>query len=368
MDDNIIDMKYKSGGDAPVPPPRTTGRKTILEALVFAGISVLFYMLFFPPLNLAFFLAVHQVYYLRRGKGAFIGLILFSVCAVAIIGALVLFFAPFAFNPTGVFNPVMQTINIKGNFEPLLGIIAIGLGFTVLGFIFVNVYSGTRVRTLYKVLGISIVTSLVGVAVLFYIIVDSQLTNDFVAFVNGTFEQINKSLERNDLYMPEDQIIFLFRLGVFSLFSSFNFIVLSFAWWLGRVVSYRYFMMEDQRFDHASFRVPDAFVWPVIASLAGLAVSMVSSLSVVGIISINVLVIFLVLFEMRGFGIIQFYAMRNVFFIRFSRFLPFVFVVLFLFVPPAFPLVFLATATLGIADIWVGFRERTLARDDFDDE
>lgn len=88
-------------------------------------------------------------------------------------------------------------------------------------------------------------------------------------------------------------------------FLSAYFFVLAFAWWLGSLLGARSAGRPPAVPLARDFRLPDAYVWPLIASLAVVASSLVLPLGALEPIAWNLLLIMLLLYGVAGLGVIR---------------------------------------------------------------
>lgn len=88
------------------------------------------------------------------------------------------------------------------------------------------------------------------------------------------------------------------------------FLLLAFSWWAGNLIGARSLGRRSAATRLEHFRLPDGYVWPLIAGLAVLLLGLLIPLGVVNFAAWNLTLIMVLLYGLSGLGIIRFLLRR----------------------------------------------------------
>jgi hypothetical protein len=135
----------------------------------------------------------------------------------------------------------------------------------------------------------------------------------------------------------------------------YYFAILTFSWWAGNRSAARASRIPSPRL--VDFRLPDLYVWPLIASLALVLADIAFDVGAAGYLGWNAGLIMLFLYGIQGLGLLQFaFARYGVG--RGLRFLCYVVLTVLFFSPGANLVVVIGLPGLGVSDIWLRYRTR----------
>jgi hypothetical protein len=329
-----------------------------LEFVVFLCIGVLVYILLGDllfPFNVIFFLAIQQLYLVKRGRKSFVSLFALSVFAIVIA---TVFISPQITSFIADKADASALVPIWKKFPQVSMVTNLALAICGLGFLFINLYDRKGMRLIYKLLIVTVLSSAVGICVFAYLSGDTKLTKDYVIYANKMLEPLKTVLKTDLAVIPESVIVSAFRMFLFALFSSINFTILALGWWLGMAGARRYFKINVGQPEIVRFRVPDTFIWPVIILLGCILLGIAFNSEAIGIIAINLLIIGASVFGVQGLGIVRYFIARSPALTLGFRYLPFIVLVLLFTASFVFPIFAIFVSGLGISEIWIRYRDK----------
>jgi len=104
-----------------------------------------------------------------------------------------------------------------------------------------------------------------------------------------------------------------------------------------------------------TFRVPDPFIWPLIACAGGVLIGCLTDVGVLQYLFRNGTFIMLFLYGLQGLGILQFLCIRRQVPASLRLLAAFV-ICLMLFIPRVNLLVYLGIPILGVSEMWIRYR------------
>jgi hypothetical protein len=135
----------------------------------------------------------------------------------------------------------------------------------------------------------------------------------------------------------------------------YYFAILAFSWWAGARSATRVLGLRPYRL--VTFALADAYVWPLIASLALVAADVAFGIGPVGYVAWNAGLIMLFLYALQGLGVVHFAFQRyNVG--RALRLLVYVVLAVLFVSPRANLVVVIGLPALGVSEIWLRYRTR----------
>jgi hypothetical protein len=356
----------------------------VVEAVVFAGISTLLYHL---GMGFVLFLVPLQVVLVRRGRRPF-----FTSLGAAF--ALIL-----------VVKLIIQGGSIGGEAAPFsLLEISVVLAFMG-GLVLVQVpelFPQTRLPAMRRVTRLVAVTAAVGVVSL-PLVLYLRGSETFNAGLREVFDALAAALQRTlgggagleappATGVPEavpapggmdagllqaafsGEALMSFVGQIFWRGYLFSYLLmLGLSWWLGTRLGTRFPSRPSWRGGRSpeggeapatrawprivEFRLPDAYVWPLIASLAVILLGLVVDLGPLGLAAWNAGVILLFLYGVSGIGVLQ-YFLRRFRVPRGMRVLLAILLCILVFSPRANLAVFILIPGLGVSEIWLKYRTR----------
>ncbi|MBA7628238.1 hypothetical protein ES703_35714 [subsurface metagenome] len=140
------------------------------------------------------------------------------------------------------------------------------------------------------------------------------------------------------------------------------FLLLSFSWWAGCHFGARSLGRKAGITKLIAFKLPDFYIWPLIAGLALILLNFVVNLGTIGYLAWNVSLIFLFLYGLAGIGIIKF-LFKKYNLPRGVRFL-FITALCIMFLSPGINIaVSVLVPGLGVSEIWIKYRKVERSRE-----
>jgi hypothetical protein len=133
------------------------------------------------------------------------------------------------------------------------------------------------------------------------------------------------------------------------------FLVLSFSWWLGTIIGARSMGTHPGLTRIADFKLPDRYVWPLIASLALIVLNLVIPAEPLAILAWNALLIFVFLYGVSGLAIIRF-LLRKLNVRPGIRWLVIIAIVILAMTPRIGIAVLILVPGLGVSEVWLKYR------------
>jgi hypothetical protein len=133
------------------------------------------------------------------------------------------------------------------------------------------------------------------------------------------------------------------------------FLLLTGSWWAGTIIGSRSTGGKAQLTKLVDFRLGDGYVWPLIASLAMVLLSLVVHIGVLGLAAWNALLILVFLYGLSGLGIIRF-LLRKYKLPAGLRWLLVLAIVILAFTPRVNLAIAILVPGLGVSEIWLKYR------------
>jgi hypothetical protein len=313
----------------------------VFEPVAFAIASALLYHLGF---GFIFFLIPQQMVYVRQGRKAFL-------ISLALGFALVMGF---------------ELVNLLRHNEDLISSFLLIEVFAVVvlmgGLAAVNLVRLDRVRILLAASG---VTALLAVPLVLYLRGNEgfnagmrQLFDMLVDFMNRAFTQ-SQAAETGEVPAASGSEALMRITGEVFLrsFAFSYFLLLIFTWWTGTQLGCRSRGEKARITRLADFRLPDIFIWPLIASLALVLVDMLIGSKPLGFIAWNAALILLFLYGLAGIGILSFLFAKHNLPRRWLVMLLMCLGIMLIFTRLSL-LVIILVPGLGISEIWLHQRKQ----------
>ena len=306
--------------------------KQVVKELVFAAVAS--FLIF--QLSLFFYLFTIPVFYMGRKYGWHTSLVLAAVLLAAVTVQLVVKMRGF------------EDSQLKGF------IVIYGLSYPVMllaGTAVVTVFSG---RSLYKMLAATALFAAAGIpAILIFSGNDHVVSflKEQIAYVTGIILGNESSLASMDL--KSSDLMNMVKVIAFRDFIAAYFYLLAGCWYLSDL-----FFAKRQKtggFSFENFDFPDWFVWILIVSLSGVLADHLFTLGWAGYISWNAALIMMLMYGIKGVGLISFLLKKYNVTKQKRRSLIMILFILFL-IPGLNLVVLLGIPGFGISEIWVRYR------------
>jgi hypothetical protein len=322
----------------------------LIEAAVFAALAALLYHL---GLGFLLFLVPVQVALVRRGPSSFYAAA--GLSFVLVMGARLIFVGG------GLAEARPFLVAEAATVAALLG----GLVLVQLPEIEQGLLR-TRLRRVPRLLAITALAGLLAVPLILYLRADESFVSGLREMFTGLAAALDRTLGASEgldlpaggasgLIKPEALMEavreFLWRSFLFGYF-----FVLAFAWWVGSVIGARTIGQKARVTPLKDFRLPDGYVWPLIASLAVVALNLVVHLGVLELAAWNLLLIMMLLYGLVGLGIIRF-LLRKYRLPPGLRWLLVGVIIVMALTPRLNLAVMVLVPGLGVSEIWVKYRK-----------
>jgi hypothetical protein len=244
---------------------------------------------------------------------------------------------------------------------PFIALELLTVAFLTVGLAFANL--GSRRRRLYRFLQ---ATAAAGIAGLLATLAFSRSAG-FLAALESFFQEVLSTV--SGLISPEADVALppelsnpaLLVRGIwqYSLngFIFGYFVNVSGSWFLGTAAADRALGSDEYRSLVIRFKVPDFFIWPLIASWALVLMTQLLNAGFIDALVLNAALVFLCLYGMQGVSIIRYFIMKyNV--SRAWKLILLVVIVLALVFPVLTLIAFVLVPGLGVSEIWLKQRTR----------
>ncbi len=331
------------------------------------------------PVYFLFILIPLQITYIRKGKQAFLIIMVMSFIILLLFRLYMtssllrsLSEAALQARDTVIF------VEFRAVVSPLLAIEMVTLACLMVGLAVINLYDIQGWRLLYKLLAAAAGAAVVGVIMV--LILNSN--REFTGAMERLFAEIAEYIKNLIVAQGnENQDVgqMLDNLGPKAVLNRFwdyvlgglifgYFINLSAAWYGGTLWGNRFRGRHGKMIRLVEFCVPDAFVWPLLVSwgviLMGQLLKQSFSLGGIEIIARNVGLVFLFLFGIQGLSILRALLTRYQIARRISP-IWIALLALVLLVPPLTVVFLVLVPGLGVSEIWIKYR---LTRDEKGEE
>jgi hypothetical protein len=341
----------------------------LIEVLVFAAISTLLYRLGMGPF---LFLIPLQVLYIRRGKTSFGWAALVTLGLILGVGLLLARRLPIS--GVGISSAAVST-----------GAVAESVLSQALPFVFLDMASAVlliaglalvqlpelspelQLPALPRVTRHVIATAVAGVLfipVILYLRSNEVFTEGVREFIGAWFDGMNRAI---DAAGPEgmqtgiqpiqtDAFLEIINTVLLRSFLFSYFLVLTFSWWLGTIIGARSMGRQPGITRIADFKLPDRYVWPLIASLTLVVMNLIVPAEPLAILGWNSLLIMVFLYGVSGLGIIR-YLLRKMNVRPGVRWLVIIGIIILAMTPRIGIAVLILIPGLGVSEVWLKYRK-----------
>ena len=320
----------------------------MIEALIFAAVSTLLYHL---GMGFILFLIPLQVVLIRKGRKSFT---ITLVLALTFIIAVKLILLGRMQDPAAA--PFLL-VEITTVLSLLGGLVLIQLP---------ELSSGFESYRLPRVLRLLIATGVAGVLsvpVILYL----RGSEEFILGMKEIFSALASNLNR--AFSEAEGFNLLSGSGVFQaeslmqisstfLLRSFlfdYFLLLTFSWWLGTIIGARTVGKNHRLTRVADFKLPDAYVWPLIVSLVLVLGTLLVPVEFMEILAWNSLLILAFLYGIAGLGILRFLLKKLKIPVGF-RWLLILAIIILAMTPRINFVILILVPGLGVSETWLKYR------------
>ena len=320
----------------------------MIEALIFAAVSTLLYHL---GMGFILFLIPLQVVLIRKGRKSFA---ITLVLALTLIIAVKLILLGRMQDPAAA--PFLL-VEITTVLSLLGGLVLIQLP---------ELSSGFESYRLPRVLRLLIATGVAGVLsvpVILYL----RGSEEFILGMKEIFSALASNLNR--AFSEAEAFNLLSGSGVFQaeslmqissnfLLRSFlfdYFLLLTFSWWLGTIIGARTVGKNHRLTRVADFKLPDAYVWPLIVSLVLVLGTLLVPVEFMEILAWNSLLILAFLYGIAGLGILRFLLKKLKIPVGF-RWLLILAIIILAMTPRINFVILILVPGLGVSETWLKYR------------
>jgi hypothetical protein len=341
----------------------------VIEILIFAAVSTLLYRLGMGPL---LFLIPLQVLYVRRGKKSFGWAALLTLGLILAIGLFLARRFPMggadlsgAAMSEGALSQAALTQAAPFLFlDMAVAVLLIG-GLALIQL--PEMSPELQIPRLPRVTRHIIATAIAGllcVPVILYLRGNDIFTAGMREFIGTMFNGMNRAIGASggDAIQPgaqpiqTDALLEIINTVLLRSFLFSYFLVLSFSWWLGTIIGARSIGRHPGLTRIADFKLPDRYVWPLIASLALVVLNLVLPAEPLAILAWNALLILAFLYGVSGLGIIRF-LLRKLNVRPGVRWLLIMALVILAMTPRIGIVVLILVPGLGVSEVWLKYRK-----------
>ena len=327
----------------------------MIEIVLFAAISTLLYRLGMGPL---LFLIPLQVLLVRRGTRAFVSAGVLSLLLILLVGFVL------ARGWTSDGGALVGTVPFILLDMAVALILVGGLALIQLP----EIGPELQVPRHPRVTRLAIATALAGllfIPVILYLRSNEMFATGVRELLVSRIDAMNDALTASQSGaliggvqpLQAETLLELVSMILLRSYLFYYFLVLGFSWWLGTIIGNRSLGRKPGIRRIADFKLPDQYIWPLIASLAVVLLSLIVSVQPLEILGWNALLILLFLYGVSGLGIIRF-LLRKLKVRPGVRWLIIVSLVLLALTPRLGFLILILVPGLGVSEIWLKYRTK----------
>jgi hypothetical protein len=330
----------------------------VIEILVFAAVSTLLYRLGMGPL---LFLIPLQVLYIRRGKKSFGWAAVVSLVSIIVIGLLLTRRWTSGDALAAATASSLQTPSLV--FELTVVVLMIG-GLALIQLPEMNpALRLPRYPRATRLVLATVIAGALSVPAVLYLTGNEAFSAIIREFFSTLVQSTNSAISNS---RPEtlpvavqpiqtESLLRFISMVLRRTYLFYYFLILTFSWWLGTIIGARSMGNHPGLTRIADFKLPDRYVWPLIASLALVVMNLLIPSQPLEILSWNALLILVFLYGVSGLGIIRFLLRkRNV--RPGVRWLLIMAIVFLAMTPRIGIVVFILVPGLGVSEVWLKYR------------
>ena len=341
----------------------------MIEILIFAAVSTLLYRLGMGPM---LFLIPLQVLYIRRGRKAFGWAALLTLGLILVVGLFLARRMPIS--GAGLSGAVMSEGALaQGALARAAPFLFLDMTVAVLligGLALIQIQEMIpelqvpRMPRVTRHLIATAIAGLLSVPVILYLRSNEIFTQGVREFLGAWFDGMNRAITASGSAAVQpgvqpihtDALIEIINMVLLRGFLFSYFLVLSFSWWLGTIIGARSMGKHPGLTRIADFKLPDRYVWPLIASLALVVLNLLIPAEPLAIPAWNALLILMFLYGVSGLGIIRF-LLKKLNVRPGIRWLLIVVIVILAMTPRIGIAVLILVPGLGVSEVWLKYRK-----------
>jgi hypothetical protein len=330
----------------------------VIEILIFAAVSTLLYRLGMGPL---LFLIPLQVLCVRRGKKCFGAASALSLFLILFVGLLLA-------RRWTASGPVPSEASLSAAAPFLLLDMAVAV-LLVGGLALIQLPEMSPelpVPRLPRVTRLAIATGIAGVLsapLILYLQGNEVFTSGVREFIEVRIQAMNSAIraaDSNNLLqgvqpIQVDALLQAIHAILMRSFLFYYFLVLTFSWWLGTLIGARSVGRDPGITRIADFKLPDHYIWPLIASLGLVLLTLVARIDLLAVLGWNALLILLFLYGVAGLGIIRF-LLKKMNVRPGVRWLLIAAIIILAMTPRIGIAILILVPGLGVSEIWLKYR------------
>jgi hypothetical protein len=330
----------------------------LIEILIFAAVSTLLYRLGMGPI---LFLIPLQVLYIRRGKKAFAAAAALSLLLILLAGLL-----------------LARRWTITGSAEAGSGL-SLAAPFLILDMAVSALLIGgltliqlpemspeLQAPRYPRVTRIAIATGIAGllsVPLFLYLRGNELFITGVQEFIGARIETMNSAIvaSQSATLTPgvqpirTEELLTLINSILLRSFLFYYFLVLTFSWWLGTIIGARSIGRHPGLTRIADFKLPDRYVWPLIAGLALVVLTLIVPAEFLAVPAWNALLILVFLYGVSGLGIIRF-LLKKLNVRPGVRWMLIAAIIILAMTPRIGLAVLILVPGLGVSEVWLKYR------------
>jgi hypothetical protein len=330
----------------------------VIEILIFAAVSTLLYRLGMGPI---LFLVPLQVLYIRRGKKSFGWAAALTLVLIIVIGAALArrWGTGEALTSATVISLQMPSLV----FELTVGALMIG------GLALIQLPEMTpqlrlpRYPRVTRLVLATAITGILSVPTILYLTGNEAFVTNIEEFFTVLAESTNsaiigaqsEALPITAQPIQTESLLRFIGMVLRRTYLFYYFLILTFGWWLGTIIGARSMGRHPGLTRVADFKLPDRYVWPLIASLALVVLNLIVPLEPLEVLAWNALLIFAFLYGISGLGIIRFLLSKLK--VRPGiRWLLIIGIIILAMTPRIGIAVLILIPGLGVSEVWLKYR------------
>jgi hypothetical protein len=331
----------------------------VIEILVFAAISILLYRLGMGPI---LFLIPLQVLYIRRGKRSFGWAAVLSLAFILAIGYVLT--GRWTSGDAAASTTALALQMPSMVFELTIVVLMIG-GLALIQL--PEMSPELRLPRYPRVTRLVLATGIAGILSIptfLYLTGNEAFTATIRAFFASLVQATNNAISSAQSEtltitaepIQTDSLLRFVGMVLRRTYLFYFFLILTFNWWLGTVIGARSMGKKSGLTRIVDFKLPDRYVWPLIASLALVVLNLVVPAQALEIPAWNSLLTFAFLYGISGLGIIRF-LLRKLRVRPGVRWLLAIGIIILALTPRIGIAVLILIPGLGVSEVWLKYRK-----------
>lgn len=330
----------------------------MIEILVFAALSTLLYRLGMGPLV---FLVPLQVLYIRRGEKSFAWAAFASLVSIIGIGLLL---TRMRTSSDALASAAAASLQIPSLvFELTVVVLMIG-GLALIQLPEMNPdLRLPRYRRATRLVLATVIAGALSVPTILYLTDNQAFSSVIREFFETLVQRTNSAINNSQAEtlpgavqpIQTETVLEYIRMVMRRTYLFYYFLILTFNWWLGTIIGARSVGKRPGLTRIAEFKLPDRYVWPLIASLALVVLNIVAPIRPLEVLAWNALLILGFLYAVAGLGIIR-HLLRKLNVRPRVRWLLIIAIVVLAMTPRIGIVILILLPGLGVSEVWLKYR------------